>query len=84
MSAFNIIIKRELLFIIKSKKREGKYMNKFLVKCPRCNTYHEASSSFFAKKILNCTCGKIIDTRKERYTIKECSHCGNSVMYDSA
>jgi len=59
-------------------------MNKFLVKCPKCNTYHEASSSFFAKKILNCTCGKTIDTRKERYSIKECSHCGNSVMYDSA
>ena len=59
-------------------------MSKFIIECPHCGTYQEASTGFFANKIIDCKCGRIIDVKKDRFTIKECPHCGNSVMYDQA
>lgn len=59
-------------------------MAKFIIECPNCGTYQEASTGFFSRKILECKCGKVIDVKKERFVIKECPHCGNSVMYDQA
>lgn len=59
-------------------------MAKFLIECPHCGTYQTASTSFFARKILECSCGKIIDVNKTRNVIKKCPHCGNFVMHDQA
>ena len=59
-------------------------MGKFIIECPRCGSYQEASTSFFARKLLECKCGKVIDVKKDRYTVKECPHCGNTVLYDQA
>ena len=59
-------------------------MAKFIIECPHCGTYREASTGFFARKILECTCGKLIDVNRDRYTIKTCRHCGNNVMFDQA
>ena len=59
-------------------------MAKFIIECPHCGTYREASTGFFARKILECTCGKLIDVNRDRYTIKTCPHCGNNVMFDQA
>ena len=57
---------------------------KFVIECPSCGAYQEASIGFFSKRIIECKCGNIIDVKKDRFTIKECSHCGNNVMYDQA
>ena len=57
-------------------------MSKFVIECPHCGTYQEVSTGFFARKIIECKCGKIIDVNKDRFTLKECPHCGNSVLYD--
>ena len=59
-------------------------MGKFIIECPHCGTLQAASTSFFSRKILECKCGKLIDVKKDRYTIKTCPHCGNSVLYDQA
>ena len=59
-------------------------MSKFLIECSRCGTYHEASTGFFARKILECKCGKLIDVKKDRFVSKKCPHCGNSVVYDQS
>lgn len=59
-------------------------MAKFIIGCPHCGAYQTASTSFFAKNVLECKCGKLIEVKKDRYTIRTCPHCGNSVMYDQA
>ena len=57
-------------------------MGKFIIECPRCGAYQEASTGFFSKKSLQCKCGKVIDVKKDRFILKECAHCGNTVLYD--
>lgn len=59
-------------------------MGKFVIECPKCGTYQEASTSFFAKKLLTCPCGNTINVKQDKYTIKECAHCGNTMMYDQS
>lgn len=57
-------------------------MAKFIIECPKCGAYQEASTNFFAKRVLNCKCGSLIDVKKDRFSLRECPHCGNTVMYD--
>lgn len=59
-------------------------MAKFVIECPKCGSYQEASIGFFSNKYLECKCGKVIDVRKDRFAIKDCPHCGNTVLYDQA
>ena len=59
-------------------------MAKFIIECPRCGAYQEASTGFFSRKIVECKCGKLIDVKKDRFIHRECPHCGNSVLYDQA
>lgn len=59
-------------------------MSKFVIECPHCGAYQQASTSFFARNVLECKCGKLIDVKKNRYAIRTCPHCANSVMYDQA
>ncbi len=59
-------------------------MAKFVIECPSCGRYNEASSSFFAKKKINCICGNIINIRSDKLKSKECPSCGNTIILDQS
>ena len=59
-------------------------MAKFVIECPVCGRYAEASTGFFAKKKIDCTCGHTINVRTEKLTSKLCPHCGNNVVFDQS
>ena len=59
-------------------------MSKFIIECPRCGKYVEASTGFFAKKKINCTCGHTIDVKTEKVTSTVCGKCGNNVVFDQS
>lgn len=57
-------------------------MSKFVIECPRCGSYVEGKTGFFARKKIDCACGYVINVRTEKITTRECPHCGNTVLYD--
>ncbi len=57
-------------------------MAKFVMECPNCGNYVQASTGLFAKKTINCTCGYTIDVKADRMTSRICEHCGNTVLFD--
>ena len=59
-------------------------MAKFVIECPSCGRYAEASTGFFAKKKIPCSCGYVINVRTEKLASKVCPHCGNTVVYDQS
>lgn len=59
-------------------------MSKFVIECPSCGTYTEASTGLFARKTINCTCGYTINVKTDKITCKTCVHCGNEVIYDQS
>ncbi len=59
-------------------------MSKFVIECPSCGTYTEASTGFFARKTIDCTCGYTINVKTDKITCKTCAHCGNDVIYDQS
>ena len=59
-------------------------MSKFVIECPSCGRYAEASTGFFARKKIDCTCGHVINVRTEKLTSKVCPHCGNNVVFDQS
>lgn len=59
-------------------------MSKFIIACPVCHNYAEASTSFFASKHIRCACGNVINVKTDRMTTKVCPSCGNNVVYDQA
>ena len=64
-------------------------MAKFVIECPSCGKYAEASSGlfgigFFGTKKINCACGHTIDVRTDKLSSRVCSHCGNSVVFDQS
>ena len=59
-------------------------MAKFILECPSCGNYVQASSGFFAKKKINCSCGYVIDVKTERVASRKCAKCGNEVVFDQA
>lgn len=59
-------------------------MAKFVIECPNCGNYNEMSTSLFARKNVECSCGFTINIRKNRYTSRICEHCGNTVVYDQS
>ena len=59
-------------------------MAKFAIECPHCGTYNQASTSIFASKKIECSCGKIIDVNRDRMSTITCPHCKNTVVYDQA
>lgn len=59
-------------------------MAKFVIECPNCGKFAEAKTGFFAKKKIDCTCGYTINIRTDKMTSRECSHCGNVVVFDQA
>lgn len=59
-------------------------MSKFVIACPVCNNYVEASTGFFASKHIRCTCGNVINVKTDRMATRVCPSCGNNVVYDQA
>jgi len=59
-------------------------MAKFVIECPSCGRFAEASTNFFARKKIDCTCGHVINVRTEKLASKVCPHCGNTVVYDQS
>lgn len=59
-------------------------MSKFIIECPHCGKYTEASSNFFARKKIECTCGYTINVRTDKMTSRVCPHCGNNVIFDQS
>ncbi len=59
-------------------------MSKFVIECPSCGKYTQASSSFFARKKIDCTCGYTINVRTDKMTSRICPHCGNNVIFDQS
>lgn len=59
-------------------------MSKFIIACPACHNYAQASTGFFASKHVKCSCGNVINVKTDRMTTRLCSSCGNHVLYDQA
>ena len=59
-------------------------MSKFVIECPSCGRYAEASTGFFSKKKIECSCGNIINVKTDKMTSKLCPHCGNNVVFDQS
>ncbi len=59
-------------------------MAKFAIECPSCGKYAQASTNFFARKKIDCSCGNVIDVRADKLASRECAHCGNMVVYDQS
>ena len=59
-------------------------MAKFVMECPNCGRFVEASTGFFAKKKIDCTCGYTINVKTDKVTSTKCAHCGNTVVYDQS
>lgn len=59
-------------------------MSKFVIECPNCGKYTEASNGFFARKKIDCTCGYTINIRTDKMTSRVCPHCGNNVIFDQS
>lgn len=59
-------------------------MSKFIIECPVCHGYVQASTGFFASKHIKCQCGNVINVKTDRMISRVCPSCGNSVICDQA
>lgn len=63
-------------------------MPRFVIECPNCGNYTEASTGGFLgigkTRKINCTCGYTINVATDKMTSKNCPHCGNNVIYDQS
>lgn len=59
-------------------------MSKFVIECPSCGRYAEASTGFFARKKIDCACGYTINVKTDKLSSKVCPSCGNNVVYDQS
>lgn len=59
-------------------------MSKFVIECPSCGKYTQASTGFFAKKKIDCDCGYAIHVKTDKLTSRVCPHCGNAVVFDQS
>ena len=54
----------------------------FLIECPLCGRINEASTSFFAKRKIECQCGHVMNVKTEKMRTKQCPKCGNLIVYN--
>lgn len=59
-------------------------MSKFVIECPSCGKFAEAKTGFFARKKIDCACGYTINVRTDKLISRECTHCGNVVVFDQS
>ena len=59
-------------------------MSKFMIECPKCHRYNEASNGLFARRNILCSCGNIINVKNDKIVTRVCPGCGNTVVYDQS
>ena len=59
-------------------------MSKFVIECPNCGKYAQASTGIFAKRKIACDCGHTIHVKTEKLATRTCPHCGNLFAYDQS
>ncbi len=62
-------------------------MGKFVIECPVCGRYSEASTGIFGlfgTRKIDCTCGNTIRVKTDKMASKTCAHCGNTVIFDQS
>ena len=59
-------------------------MSKFIIECPVCGRYSEASSGFFGSRKIECSCGNTIHVATDKMASRECPHCRNMVVFDQS
>ena len=64
-------------------------MSKFVIECPSCGKYAEASSGLFGTglfgtKRITCSCRYTFDVKTNKLTSRKCAHCGNDVVFDQS
>lgn len=59
-------------------------MAKFIIECPSCGKPTEASSGFFAKKKIECSCGYTIDVKTDKMASRVCPSCEKNIVYDQS
>ena len=59
-------------------------MSKFVIACPVCGQYAQASTGFFGTRHIQCSCGNTIHVKTDRMVSRACPSCGNVVAYDQA
>lgn len=64
-------------------------MSKFVIQCPNCGRYAEASNgilgtTIFGTRKIDCTCGHVINIKYDKVTSRDCPHCGNNVIFDQS
>lgn len=55
---------------------------KIIIECPNCSRINEAGVGFFSRRKITCSCGLVINVKDARMVTKECSKCGNLIVYD--
>ena len=53
-------------------------MSKFIIECPVCHNYAEASTGFFASKHIRCACGNVINVKTDKMATRNCPSCGQT------
>ena len=59
-------------------------MAKFIIECPECGRYAEASTGLFASNNIKCSCGNKIKVSRDKIASKQCPSCGNMVVFDQS
>ncbi len=64
-------------------------MSKFVIECPNCGKYAEASSGLFGTGLfgtrkITCSCRYTFDVKTNKLTSRKCAHCGNDVVFDQS
>lgn len=64
-------------------------MSKFVIECPNCGKYAQASSGLFGTglfgtKRITCSCRYTFDVKTNKLTSRKCAHCGNEVVFDQS
>lgn len=61
-------------------------MAKFVIECPRCGKYAEASTGLIfgigKTKKIDCACGYTYSIAANKMAARACPHCGNNVIFD--
>lgn len=62
-------------------------MSKFVIECPHCGSYAEASTGFLGigkTHTINCSCGRSFSVAANKMASRTCAHCGNDVIFDQS
>ncbi|MCR5585965.1 MAG: SPFH domain-containing protein [Lachnospiraceae bacterium] len=63
-------------------------MGKFVIECPSCGRYAEASTGGIfgigKTRTINCSCGYVINVKTDKMATRKCAHCGNEVVFDQS